>query len=281
MAEDQLNKEYIDYSRIYYYPGSFNSYASLKWGNVYARQNSSEKLMELFPDGLFFNAMDKCFQLWETEITPEALLKKCKGKIMLVGGPRSEMELKQIEKEGLKLKKVFEGRIQVTYEIDIMNSSIFSKAVQKIPPLWTLSVDFENLSNDNKLILSNTGSKFCTNSSLSDEKSKSGKSSVKLADFDSYSMDYELVDVKPGDLYELSIWRYGNKEDAFLIVSAGQSDPLYFQADRYTETNKDGWQKIELTVKITEEFKSNKLKIYLWNHSKKPVWFDDFSISKF
>jgi len=280
-AESRLNTEYAEFSKVYYYPGSFNNFASLKWGNVYARQYNTDKLMELFPEVLFYNTSEKCFQQWETKITPEALLEKCKSKILLVGGPRTDDEFRQVEKDGFKLQKLFEGRVQAAYDIDIENSAIFNTGIKKSNQWWSVTVDFEKISPNGRNVLSSGGTKFCSNSSLSTKKGKSGTSSIALAEFDSYAMDYELTDVRPNDYYEISIWRYGSKKDAFLIVSAGSADPLYLQTDGYSETNTEGWQKIEISVKIPNEFKSNKLKIYLWNHSKSPVWFDDFCITKY
>ncbi len=280
-TEARLAKEYTDYAKVYYYPVSFNQYASLKWGNVYSRQYNNDKLMELFPEGVFYNTMEKSFQFWETNVTPETLGKRLGNKILLVGGPRSEDEFVQMGNAGFKLNKLFESRVQAVYEIDIINSPVFKNIVQKTNPVWSLGCDFEKVSPDGKSILAADGSDFCTVSSLSADKARSGKNALKLVGFDSYAMDYKIENVKAGDSFEMNIWRYGINKGAFLVVAGGPADPFYQQTDGFFETDAKGWQKIEAEFKIPAGFKGNTIKVYLWNHSKSPVWFDDFTVTKY
>jgi hypothetical protein len=274
----RLDRDYKGYTKVYYYPVSFNEYSSLRWGNVYSRQYSTTKLMELFPEGLFYNAWEKSFQLWETNISNREFVRKYGGRILLVGGPRTDEELKTVEESGLKLKKLFESRVQVVYEIDTTGSLFFKGAVNNRPVIWSMQNDFETLSTDGQWILAGPEIKFCKSSGLAADKTRSGNHAFKLPGLDSYAMDYELQDVKPNELYELSIWRTGSSENTYLAASA---DSFYEQSGTYIETDSKGWQKVFLEIKIPEGFKGNKLKVYLWNHSSKPVWFDDFQIAKY
>jgi len=277
----RLDRDYRDYVKVYYYPVSFNEYSSLRWGNVYSRLYSTDKLMQLFPEGLFYNAWDKSFQLWETNISVREFVKTYGSRILLVGGPRTAEELLEVEKGGLKLKKLFESRVQVVFEIDTAESQLFIKSTHNRPPVWSLHNDLELFSPDGEWILSADGSRFSKNSSLATDKSRSGKKAFKLPDLDSYVMEYEITDVSPGDMYEINIWQYGNSQHAYLVASSGGTDPYYQQSKGYVETDKQGWKKVILDFKIPANFKGNKLKIYLWNHGEIPVWFDDFEVEKY
>ena len=276
----RLEHDYKGFVKVYYYPASFNVYSSLKWGNVYSRQYSTPKLMELFPEGLFYDVRDNIFQLWETTIPPGEFLKKYGGNILLVGGPLDREGVKRVEAGGLKLSKLFEGRIQVVYEIDTAQSALFQNIIHTGVTGSVTKCDFETVSPDGQWVLSNNGTNFCKNSALVNDRARSGKKSVKLPVFGSYGMDYELSDIKAGEMLEISIWRSGNQE-AFLVAAAGSADVFYQQNNGYIDTDSKGWQKVTLSFKIPEGFKENKLKIYLWNNGNSPVWFDDFKIARY
>ncbi len=277
----RLERDYKGFVKVYYYPVSFNVYSSLRWGNVYSRLYSTEKLMELYPEGLFYNAWEKSFQFWETNISAREFVKKYGSKILLVGGPLTNDEFKVVEEGGLRLNRLFESRVQVVFQVDTASSEMFKEVNNTHAPLWSLQTDFEIFSSNEQWIMSKDSGQFCKSSAIATDKARSGKHSLKLPVYDSYAMDYDLQDVKKGDRFEISIWRYGNDQDVFLIASGGRNDPFYQQSRGYIETDSKGWEKVTLDFKIPEGFQGTKLKVYLWNHSKIPVWFDDFQIDKY
>ena len=94
-------------------------------------------------------------------------------------------------------------------------------------------------------------------------------------------MEYEIRNIKPGQRYEVSIWRFGGDNEASLVVSAFNSDLFYSKSKGTIEKDSKGWSKITLAFNVPGEFKENKLKVYLWNHSEKPAWFDDFELIQY
>jgi hypothetical protein len=236
--------------------------------------------MKLFPVGLFYNAWEKNFQLWETNISPAEILARYGDKILIIGGPRTYDELKKLRDAGLKLKKISEGRIQVVYEVDVARSAMFSKDVYSGTPEWGLKNDFEKFSPDKKWILLD-GEQFCPNSALSDDNPRSGKFSFSLSGKDDYAMAYELSHVKPGDRYRISIWRYADNEGASLVISSQKGDLFYQISKGYSEVDKKGWKKLNVLVKIPGNYSEDKIKVYLWNQGGEHAWFDDFEIVKF
>lgn len=94
-------------------------------------------------------------------------------------------------------------------------------------------------------------------------------------------MEYELRNIEPGDGFEASIWRYGGDKDAVIVASAVNSDFFYKSSNSTGEKDKMGWSKLVLFFRIPAGFKEKKIKLYLWNHSEKPVWFDDFELKQY
>jgi hypothetical protein len=276
----RIERDYPGFVKTYYYPASFNQYAQLRWGNVYAQQFHTNRLMALFPEGIFYNAWEKTFQFWETTITPGEFLKKYGGHILLIGGPLNNADVKLVSENGLKLNKLFEGRIQVVYEIDTAQSALFQDVIHPGKAIRVIQSDFETVSDDKQWVLAN-GERFCKNSSLATEKPRSGKYSIAMHLKDSYAMEYELNHIKPGQRYEVSIWRFGGDEETPLVVSAFNSDLFYSKSKVTVEKDVKGWCKIVLAFKVPDGFKEDRLKVYLWNHSDKPAWFDDFELTQY
>jgi len=276
----RINNDYKGYVKTYYYPGSFNEISQLRWGNVYARRYHTDALMNLYPEGLFYNVWEKNFQLWETTILPAEFLKKYGGKILLIGGPQTAEEMRMVEASGLKLKKLFDGRIQVVYEIDTARSELFQNVVHSAAPLWVIKNDLETLSPDKQWIIAN-GENFCKNAALSSNNPRSGKYSFSVPGIDSYAMEYMLKEPLPGQLYEISVWRYGGSDEVSLVVSSENPEVLYLRSKGIAETDEKGWEKINLVFRIPETFSEKSLKVYLWNHSNKPAWFDDVEVARY
>ena len=94
-------------------------------------------------------------------------------------------------------------------------------------------------------------------------------------------MEYELRNIKPGQLYEISIWRFGGNDEASLVVSAFNSDLFYARSKGTIEKDVIGWSKIVVAFKVPEGFSEDKIKVYLWNPGDKPAWFDDFELAQY
>jgi hypothetical protein len=247
---------------------------------VYAKQFHTDTLMKLFPEGLFYDIRDNSFKFWETTISPGEFLKMYGGHILLIGGPLNDNDVMLVEEGGLKLNKQFDSRLQVVFEVDTAHSTFFKDVTHSGKVVRVLNCDFEILSADKQWIMAD-GEQFCKTISLQAEKPRSGKYSVSMPEEDSYAMDYELKNIKPGELYEVSIWRYGGDKDAVLVASGADSDFFYAKSNSTGEEDAKGWSRISLNFRIPGGFKENKIKLYLWNHSNKPVWFDDFKLTQY
>jgi hypothetical protein len=277
----RLEKEYTNYTKVFYYPSSFNEPSAIRWGNIYARKFHTERLMQLFPQGLFYNPGEKSFQFWETNITAREFVQKYGGRILLVGGPRNSNELKLVEESGLKLKRLFDGRVQVVFEIDTANSPIFQTLKGRNTLKLSVKNNFELLSPDKQWFVNDKDERFCKTNFLKNGISRSGNQSLELPTLDTYAMEYYQNGVKAGEEYQISIWQKGPNQSVYLCAAGEQPNAFYRQSKGYLETDNKGWQKVVLSFIIPNDFKGNTLKIYLWNHSNNKVWFDDFELIKY
>lgn len=114
-----------------------------------------------------------------------------------------------------------------------------------------------------------------------DERSYQGKYSVKLYDKDPYGMTLKLNDIGYGESVFISVWRKGSK-DARIIVS-GPATSGFYHSD-YNIVKKDtlsGWQKLEKELFLPADVEGEETKVYLYNPSKEPAYFDNFKIIRY
>lgn len=275
-----LDNQYKDFAKVYYYPTSFNLYSSLRWGNVYARQQHTPVLEKLYPEGLFFDIRNGSFQRWETNISPSDFIAGYGGKILLVGGPLTAEGLQEIGTKGLALKKLYDARLHVIFEIDTAESEIFKREKAKSNPVWSLKCDFDTLSADKQWIVS--GNKpVCKNEALAKGTSRSGSNAISMEGVDSYALNYVLKNVQPGQKYLVTIWRKASTESSSLVVTASNTNLLYIATEKGTLSDAKGWQKLSVDFEIPSDFKENETKIYLWNHDANSAVFDDFSVIRY
>lgn len=113
------------------------------------------------------------------------------------------------------------------------------------------------------------------------EESFEGNFSVRVYDKDPYGMTLKLDDIEYGESLHVSVWRKGSK-DARIIVSA--STPTGFYHSNYDIVEKDtvsGWQKLEKELFLPADSRGEEVKIYLYNPSKEPAYFDNFKIIRY
>jgi hypothetical protein len=276
-VKKRLETEFSDYVKVYYYPVSINPYSALRWGSVYSKQLHLETIRNFYPGGLFYDTRINRFQFWEATIPAEDLVEDYGGKILLVGGPMNNDEKELVLKGGLAIRELYLGRTQSIYEIDTANSLLFKEIGRK--PLWVVNCSADTLSSDRKWFQANT-LKFQNNDNQSREVARTGGFSVKLPYRDSYAMAIELDSIKPGQQYRFVSWRKGGENTGFLVASSPKNEEFYVQNSDYLKADAKGWKKVVLEITVPQDFKSDKIKFYLWNSGNSPVYFDDFTLSR-
>lgn len=275
-TNEMLAKNYSDYTIIHYYPSSLNKYSALNFGDVYTNRKMLSVLKAMYPNTYFYDFYFNLMQYWNAEIFLEDVVEFNGNKILLVGGPRDEKLLPELEKRGLPFKKIYKGRIQAIYELDSLKFQQISGRKQINEEVIC---DFESLTEDNKIFIDTLGNTFGTTWTRTKDVARSGKYSVKMDEKTEFALEYVLDSCTKGDVYEAQVWRKADNNAARLVVGATKAN-IFYKAQNDFITSENGWDLIRIKINVTAKMEGEALKIYLWNKDKKLAYFDDLTIRK-
>ena len=114
----------------------------------------------------------------------------------------------------------------------------------------------------------------------SDEIARSGKFSARTDSEHHYAMGYEVKEVKGGEEYMISIWRFSIHGFGSLVLDC---DWGFYRPVRYSwNAEKSGWEEIRVRIAVPDTVKGGTIKLFGWNAQKfgQPVYFDDLNIWK-
>jgi hypothetical protein len=138
--------------------------------------------------------------------------------------------------------------------------------------------DMESITTDNKYYKSSNRSFLFKNNQLrSSEKSYSGKYSEKLTKENMYGTGCTIDNVKVGDYFEATIWKQSEDDDYLFVCSAKNAEDLYIASNTVIE-EKNGWQKIKLSISIDKKIVGSTLNFYSWYQGNSTCYCDDFKI---
>lgn len=114
----------------------------------------------------------------------------------------------------------------------------------------------------------------------SKEKAHRGQYSMALTGGKEYGFSTVLKDIRPGDELRIRVWRWDEGKSAGLVLSnqGGKSYFVFEKANVVQEEN--GWEQLELNVKIPMDPGFDQVGIYVWNPVKVDTWFDDLEIDR-
>jgi hypothetical protein len=272
-----LERNYSDYAKIHYYPFSLNKYSALNFGDVYTKRKMLPELKKMYPKTYFYDFYFNLMQYWNAEIFLEDVIEFNGNKILMVGGPRDENLLGELENRGLPFKKVYKGRIQAIYELDTLKYRKLSK--HKFIEDKEVC-DLEILTEDNQILLGSNGKAFGNSYIRSNEAARSGKHSVKMDEKTEFALEYVLDSLNKGETYEVEVWRKADNYSGRLVVGATKAGIFYKAQNDYITSDDKGWDLIRIKFTVTAEMQNETLKVYLWNKDKKLTYFDDLTIKK-
>jgi hypothetical protein len=272
-----LEKEYADYTKIYYYPYSLNKYSALNFGDVYTKHKILYYLKELYPNTYFYNFIHGQFQYWNTEIFLEDIVEFNGDKILLIGGPRDEKTVKEMGNNGIPLKQIYKGRIETIYELDTLKywNIAPTKKTEEI-----VFCDFETQTNDNQNFTGLNGETFGSTAPRTNEVARSGNHSIKMDKKTEFAVEYLMDSLKSGEFYEVEIWKKADNTSARLVVGSVKANVFYRAQNDFITSSEDGWDLLRVNFQVTSEMENTALKVYLWNKDKKQAYFDDLVINK-
>ncbi len=116
--------------------------------------------------------------------------------------------------------------------------------------------------------------KFRTN-----EKSLSGKFSIKITPENKYGTKIYLRNINPGDYIQLSVWYNSDKNSkGYIVADCGKY--FRFYSNESEITNSKGWKKLVLSFWLPQGSSFNGCSFFLGIHGTKPLYFDDLQVIK-
>lgn len=158
------------------------------------------------------------------------------------------------------------------------------KLPEKIATAKTFPIecDVETKTSSGNFLLSKSGqAKFDRAQLQSSDFARSGKFSLRLDSANQFAFNQKIASVKPGDVYTLSVYKYGATDNVFLVASASQNTEKFYVQSQNSTNQPDSWNLTEIRVEIPSNYpKDIPLSLYVWNASGKTVYVDDFKIEK-
>lgn len=107
------------------------------------------------------------------------------------------------------------------------------------------------------------------------EQARSGSYALKLHALRSFGFTYKVNDLDYGDVIRYSVWRRGSSGG--LVVSDGKD--MFIMQSKAFETDRAGWEHLELTMTLQEAMKGKEIGFYLFNNARDSSYFDDVEIA--
>lgn len=129
----------------------------------------------------------------------------------------------------------------------------------------------------------NGGNRFRNGRSRSTAESRNGNAASLVTAESPFGMNYVVEAVDGGEFFELSVWRKREGQaTGVLVASLEGKNPIYRESKVATQLV-DGWEKLELFLKVPENKKGSPLKLYVYANEFGPdgkVYFDDLVIQQ-
>lgn len=141
----------------------------------------------------------------------------------------------------------------------------------------TLFCDYENIDFVNFQALFNNNTKAESTALISDEKSFSGKNSVKLKQDNPYSSSFVFDDINRISYFQISVWSFGADKKSHIVATSGSE---FYMVSNDAVSDSLGWKKLSLSFWLPQNLNTETFKIYLWNSGQDSIYLDDLQIIK-
>lgn len=149
------------------------------------------------------------------------------------------------------------------------------KELQQSPEGFITIADAEKVEEDNFLL---GDYQISGGKQQSEEAAFEGKYSMKLqANKRKFGFRYILNNIRKGQLVKARVWTQSEYNNIGCLIFSDLYDKIFNVSSCYAIEEKNGWRLIELSVLINKDLQDNKLKIYCYNGSDNPVYFDQLS----
>jgi len=280
---NNVHNKYNDLPKLIYadyYGAPFLEYSlffGVNWAGEKMRLKYNKILLDLNHDVYIYHDWNKKFNYWDNNgYSIFELLEKYKSLYLYIGNSNIYNSLCYVI-ESTNFKKYYhlENKFNNTYT----GQQIIKISKNPDCNLWSEICDCENI--DSNKNFTNNNISYLGGITQSSDFSYSGKYSSKLSTENEFGILTYLSNVKKGDEYLISVWKYnnGNKNSVLAIAT---SDFQKYNNSSNTPVLKNGnWDKIEINLKIDSTLAGQDFKISCWfNNDNLPAYFDDFKIEK-
>jgi len=281
VQKDYLNKPTLILSNYYGAPyKEYSLFFGISWSGERMKNWYAATLTKLYPNTYFYHSWNNLFNYWDNSFSFIDLLKRYNNLILFSGDPELENSLnsklhginRQID---TKFNKVYFNEITKETIYEISYDSILANSAK----IFTCNA--ENLDNSGKNFININGQTFSDGITQSNEKAKSGVNSSKLTKETPYGITSILSEVKTGEHYKFSVWKYDNKNENAGIVVSAQDSKLFYKLQIESTIKEGDWIEIILDLVIPENLNNQDIKIYCINNNNDlPAYFDDLTIEK-
>ncbi len=249
-----------------------------------ARQIYAPNLIKLYPQIYFYNDCIKKFLFWSWHWDDNYafidLLIKYQKVILMIGDPglaeTFASKLHGINRQiDTQYKNVYNNELtkETFYEVSY-DSVVANKII-----VYTCNA--EMIDSTGNFFLNNYGQKFENGITQSKERARSGEFSSKLTKENPFGMKCFLSEVKKGEHYLLSVWKYNNNNSNAGLVVSSQDSKIFYILQTKPEKEQGMWQKLQIDLVIPEILNYQDIKIYCRNNDKNlPAYFDDLELKK-
>ncbi len=142
----------------------------------------------------------------------------------------------------------------------------------------TLRCDYESADTTRQMVLFDHGGIAEESKRISVEKARSGVHSLRLDGTDPYGKAVEFPDAPELEYVTVTVRTHSLSGQANLVATTGKD--FYILNNKPSETDDQGWKKLELSFWVPQHVDNSRLIIYVWVTGTEPVWFDDLEIIK-
>jgi uncharacterized membrane protein len=135
-----------------------------------------------------------------------------------------------------------------------------------------------NLSQDKQHFVASDGELIDNGDTRDSSMKRNGNSCIRLNKDKPYGFTYHGIHFTPGDMLAITVWKFPAYKDTVKLTASCGKD-FYQYASSGKDTDKSGWEKLELNVTVPEN--DSNFTIYVVNETRTNVWFNDLKIVRF
>jgi hypothetical protein len=154
----------------------------------------------------------------------------------------------------------------------------YTKSSQRFDSLFC---DAESIDPSKNLFLSTIPDMYFDGAQLvTKERAYSGKQSLKLNAENQFGFNYKVAEVFAKRVFRVSVKRYSEYDNGYLIVQAANSELLYLTRNYGEKMGDSGWVELIIDVTIPATMHAHSLHVYCYNPYDNDVFFDDILIER-